>query len=117
MFWNKKKEQKSPVIHTVYQNQLKFVDVDNVEHNGPIYNYFDPETITCSMGEYLLIDIKEKGFIKDKTTREIYPLCQIKKFWFETINSANIYPTRDEFIGFSEMWYTAEEVAEREVKK
>lgn len=42
-----------------------FTTIDNVKHEGPEYNWIIVNRLRCQATDYIMIDIKSDGYIKD----------------------------------------------------
>ena len=65
MFFNRKKESK--IISTIKLQivQADFVTTDGKKHKTCEYGRYNANAIKCSVGEFLMIDIKSDNYIKD----------------------------------------------------
>lgn len=78
MFWNRKnKKQKKPNTITLQRFQPFFTTIDNVLHEGiDRYKWANADGLLCTVPEYLMIDIKSDGYMKDKND-VMYPIQNI----------------------------------------
>ena len=74
MFKNKKLFEKEKI--TVQKFKPFFVTVDGIEHEGLNYKWGITNRLLCTIPEYIMIDIEENGYIKDKN-EIMYPLTNI----------------------------------------
>lgn len=69
-----KKKEKEISILKKYQPTFK--TIDGKEHVGKEYNWANSSNLSCSVGEYLMIDINNSGYIKDCNS-VMYPLSNV----------------------------------------
>lgn len=78
MLWNRKiKNKKEPKTIKLQRFQPFFVTTDSVQHEGiDRYKWANSNGLLCTIPEYIMIDIKSDGYIKD-INDVMYPLQNI----------------------------------------
>lgn len=75
MFNKKTKQEKLPKV--IFQKvRAFFKTVDGEIHTGGDYNWCASSKLNCSVGQYLMIDIKDSGYIEDEIGT-MYPLSNV----------------------------------------
>lgn len=110
-------KNRTPKTHTVIKARLHFIDINGIEHLGDTYKYFDPKTINCTFLEWLSIEYKENGYLKEVSTNKHFSLYNIKEYWLEEVDNKIIHPKLINSIGCYQIYYTSKEVNERLVKE
>ncbi|MDO4966781.1 MAG: hypothetical protein Q4E51_08760 [Lachnospiraceae bacterium] len=67
---------------TICHYTAHFVTTDGVSHCYTRYRYGAPEQIRCSVPEYIMIDIKSDGYLKDDNG-VMYPLQNVASISWE----------------------------------
>lgn len=63
-------------IITAIHYTVFFTTIDNKKHKYSCFSYVNPNSITCSIPDYLMIFVKNKGYIEDDAGI-MYPLQNI----------------------------------------
>jgi hypothetical protein len=75
-FFNKLKEEVFEPDVTIQKFKPFFTTVDKEIHEGHTYGWAIKERISCSIPEYIMIDINSRGYMKDSNDI-MYPLTNI----------------------------------------
>lgn len=90
---------------TVQKFRPVFTTVDGNTHIGINYKYVIADRLLCSVPEYIMIDIKDNGYIQDNCYI-MYPLANIVSINWDLIDEREI---EDKFDNF-QIFITKEEV-------
>ena len=74
--WLYKKIYGEKNIVTAIHYTVSFTTIDNEKHKYSYFSHINPDSITCSIPEYLMLFIKKNGYIKDDAGI-MYPLQNI----------------------------------------
>ena len=79
MFWKKKnKEPKKVKTITLQRFQPIFTTIDGIVHEGiDWYKWVNADGLLCSVPKYMMISVKEDGYLEDKNNKAMYPLNNI----------------------------------------
>lgn len=67
---------------TICHYTAHFTTVDGVTHSFNKFRYGAPEQLTCSVPEYIMIDVKSDGYLKDNDG-VMYPLQNVVSISWE----------------------------------
>lgn len=81
-----KKEKKKV---TLQKFRPVFITTDGVEHRGFEYNWGIAERLSCSVPEYIMIDINSDGYIEDDN-EVMYPLSNIISIKWELVDEKTV---------------------------
>ena len=81
---------------TIQKFQAIFTTIDGVERESPAYNWAISDRITCSVPEYLIIDIKSDGYIQDENNI-MYPLFNILSIEWKLVKEMVVEDNFNEF--------------------
>lgn len=101
-----KRRQKKPKTITLQQFQPFFVTTDNIQHQGNIYNWTNPDELLCTVPEYIMIEIKSQGYIEDKND-VMYPLQNIISIEWKLLKEKIVL---DKFYHKWDIFFSDEEV-------
>lgn len=109
MFWRRKdKEPKKPKTITLQRFQPIFTTTDNVEHEGiDTYKWANADGLLCSVPEYLMIDIKSDGYMKDKND-VMYPMQNIRSIEWKLLGEKVVL---DNFYHDYQIFFSSKEVS------
>ena len=100
MFFKKEKK-----LVNLEKYKSNFTTVDGVKHEGCVYKWVITNRLKCDVPRYLMLHVKEDGYIEDD--KEImYPLYNVISIEWEKISSV---ATTDNFNEFS-VFLTNDEV-------
>lgn len=110
MFWRRKdKEPKKPKTITLQRFQPFFTTTDDVEHEGiDTYKWANADGLSCTVPEYLMIDIKSDGYMKDKKS-VMYPMQNIRSIEWKLIGEKVVL---DNFYHDYQIFFSNKEVAD-----
>lgn len=81
---------------TVQKYQPFFTTVDNATHEGLRYNWVIADRIRCSVPEYIMISIREDGYIEDNN-RIMYPLYNVVSIEWKLVKEMVVEDNFNEF--------------------
>jgi hypothetical protein len=61
-----------------------FITNDGIEHTGLNYKWANSSGLLCSVGEYIMTDIKMDGYIYDED-KIMYPLANVKSIKWNVV--------------------------------
>lgn len=104
-------EEFGPEICVLQKYRPLFVTTDGEEHCGITYKYINSSRLIVSVPEYIMINIKNDGYIKDNN-RVMYPLPNVVSIRWELIEEKvkQYYKGEYEY----QIFFTAEEVENME---
>ena len=74
--WLKKFFEEVQEKETLEHYSVRFYTTDGIMHNFTKYRYAAPERLRCSVPEYIMIDVKSNGYLKDDN-EVMYPLQNV----------------------------------------
>lgn len=87
--WSKLKEkwhdEFGPQICILQMYRPIFTTIDGEEHYGITYKYADSSRLRVSVPEYIMINIEDKGYIKDDD-EIMYPLQNVASIRWELVD-------------------------------
>lgn len=88
---NRFKHMRNKDIKTMVLDQYRplFTTTDGKVHIGKEYKYMDSNSFTCSIPEYLMIGIKDKGYMSD-VYGIMYPLENIISIEWDMLDSKTV---------------------------
>jgi hypothetical protein len=90
---------------TVHKFRPVFTTVDGNTHIGLEYNYGIANRLRCSIPEYMMIDIKSDGYLKDHR-KVMYPFANIISIDWQLVDEKEV---EDKFSEYG-IFVTTEEV-------
>lgn len=99
-------------IITAIHYTVSFTTIDNEKHKYSHLSYVNPNSITCSIPEYLMLFIKKDGYIKDDAGI-MYPLQNIISIEWTKDSEINAIETNP----YETFYYSTEAINEQENKK
>ena len=104
-------EEFGPEICVLQKYRPLFVTTDGEKHCGITYKYINSSRLIVSVPEYIMINIKNDGYIKDNN-RVMYPLPNVVSIRWELIEEKvkQYYKGEYEY----QIFFTAEEVENME---
>ena len=99
-------------IITVIHYTVFFTTVDNEKHKYSHFSYVNPNSITCSIPEYLMIFIKKDGYIEDDAGA-MYPLQNIISIKWTMDSTINVIESNP----YEVFYYSSQAINEQENKK
>lgn len=90
-----------PKLTTLEKYKIVFITLDGEEHECNRINYIDPNTISCSVGDYYLIG--EKYLENDEGY--IYPIENIQKIKFVLVTTLENVVEKYRDAGWRYVWY------------
>ena len=113
LFQKRKKKYKPTDFVIVEKWGATFKTVDGNEHSFRHNFYIDPNTIRCSVPEWIMIDIKHDGYIiVDKTT---YPLQNIISIdWYCVEKCISLRKWESRAYGIPAIYYFSQNIEECE---
>ena len=73
-----------------------FITTDGVQHEGLDYNWGIANRVRCTIPDYLMIDIKSDGYIKDKN-KIMYPLSNVVSIEWKLLDERNVIDNFSEY--------------------
>lgn len=77
-----KTKEKNPIRGTLCHYTAHFTTIDGKEHSSNQYRYGAPEYLECPVPEYIMIDVKTDGYLKDDDGI-MYPLQNVVSISWE----------------------------------
>ena len=113
LFQKRKKKYKPTDFVIVEKWGATFKTVDGNEHSFRHNFYIDPNTIRCSVPEWIMIDVKHDGYIiVDKTT---YPLQNIISIdWYCVEKCISLRKWESRAYGIPAIYYFSQNIEECE---
>ena len=72
-------KEMNTVRGTICHYTAHFTTTDGKEHSFNKYRYGAPDKLKCSVPEYIMIDVKSDGYLKDMT--ELCILCRMLRLF------------------------------------
>ena len=112
--FQKRKKKYKPIDFVIVEKWgATFKTVDGNEHSFRHNFYIDPNTIRCSVPEWIMIDVKHDGYIiVDKTT---YPLQNIISIdWYCVEKCISLRKWENKAYGIPAIYYFSQNIEECE---
>ena len=87
----KPKPKPKPKYKTIKLEKVfaEFKTVDGEMHRTLLYKWFNKSALLCSVGEYIMAQIKKDGYIKDNH-KKMYPLSNVISIEWLVVDIAEI---------------------------
>ena len=98
--FNKIKKIVEPTKSTLQRVKPVFYTVDGNKHYGITYKWVKASGLLCSVGEYVMIDIKSDGYIYDEN-KVMYPITNVLSIEWNVVQEKTVigeFPYRIYFL-------------------
>ena len=97
--WLKKFFEEIQEKETLEHYSVRFYTTDGIIHNFTKYRYAVPERLRCSVPEYIMIDVKSNGYLKDDNG-VMYPLQNVVSIYWSKDDEIHDVKLNDKYAIF-----------------
>ena len=97
--WLKKFFEEVQEKETLEHYSVRFYTTDGALHNFTKYRYAAPERLRCSVPEYIMIDVKSNGYLKDDNG-VMYPLQNVVSIYWSKDDEIHDVKLNDKYAIF-----------------
>ena len=97
--WLKKFFEEVQEKETLEHYSVRFYTTDGIMHNFTKYRYAAPERLRCSVPEYIMIDVKSNGYLKDDNG-VMYPLQNVVSIYWNKDDEIHDVKLNDKYAIF-----------------
>lgn len=97
--WLKKFFEEIQEKETLEHYSVRFYTTDGIMHNFTKYRYAAPERLRCSVPEYIMIDVKSNGYLKDDNG-VMYPLQNVVSIYWNKDDEIHDVKLNDKYAIF-----------------
>lgn len=97
--WLKKFFEEIQEKETLEHYSVRFYTTDGIMHNFTKYRYAAPERLRCSVPEYIMIDVKSNGYLKDDNG-VMYPLQNVVSIYWSKDDEIHDVKLNDKYAIF-----------------